>query len=834
MLRTRRPHRSATAPGSRPLLRRLAALATVATLLLAALPAPALAAEDLTMTARAMLQGHARVGAWMAIEVHLENGGPPVVGELRVTGGGNQGLTRVGRLVEVPTQSALTFILFSQPAQFGGALTVELVADGRRIVSQQVTYQVHEAAQLTIAIVAERPQAIAGKLPLQAAGRGVEGKFGVAPVIMALTPADLPDRVEGWSGLDRLIWQDVDSSVLTTDQLEALTAWLVAGGRLIIVGGTSSARALSAFPDAILPYRPSATVDAPPFALGSLVTGAPADASDVPALAGDLVRGTALATVGDRTIAAETAYGSGAVSLIGVDLTASWLGESSGTAALWQRLLPARNNTGAVLLDDSQLVNAVALLPSLALPPIGWLLLLLGAYIVLIGPVNYLVLRRLDKREWAWVTMPALIALFAVAAFGFGALLRGTDVLLNEVAIVRGAPGATVGSAQVYVGVFSPTRANYDLEVTGGALLGSPLVGDFSGDGSPLDILQGDPSRVRGLAVGFGSLRTVRAETTATVPLVEVDVRLVDGVLTGTITNRSETRLARPAIVLGGAVAVLDDLEPGETQNVNLRSIDQVPGFSLADRILGQNFFGGNMDDETRTMLVRRAVIDQLTYDPQFGYSGALSADTAVLLAWGEGALLDVRVAGETPRRTGTTLYYLPMRMAISGTTTFGAGLIRPSVVAIDAIDFYRDPWSISLGSGSVTMAYRPLSLEGTFSASKVEISLGFGGDQFDGTDGGPIEPLDEIPVFCPQPPAEQPEGCVPVPFDGAPEVEVFDLVANEWRRLPHMTMGERRTLVEPTRYVDAATGTILVRFVAESQQHVGFSFIVRLTGDVG
>src|SRR5438876_9181514 len=104
------------------------------------------------------------------------------------------------------------------------------------------------------------------------------------------------------------------------------------------------------------------------------------------------------------------------------------------------------------------MVNAVSQLPALALPPIGGLLALLVGYIVLIGPINYLVLRRLDRREWAWITMPILIALFAVGACGFGSVLRGSDIIVHEVAIVRGALDATGGSAQVYFGLLSPTR----------------------------------------------------------------------------------------------------------------------------------------------------------------------------------------------------------------------------------------------------------------------------------------------------------------------------------------------------------------------------------------
>src|SRR4029453_17887300 len=166
--------------------------------------------------------------------------------------------------------------------------------------------------------------------------------------------------------------------------------------------------------------------------------------------------------------------------------------------------------------DDSQIVGAVADLPALAVPPIPGLVLLLFGYIALIGPINYIVLKRLDKREWAWVTMPALIAIFAVGAYAFGSALRGSDVIVNEVAIVRGAPDAKEGAAQVYLGVFSPTRGTYQVALPGGALLSAPVLGNFfGGQGTILDVVQGDTAKVRNLSVGFGSLRTVRAETAA-------------------------------------------------------------------------------------------------------------------------------------------------------------------------------------------------------------------------------------------------------------------------------------------------------------------------------
>ncbi len=70
------------------------------------------------MEATVLLQGHARIGAWMAIDVHLKNDGPPISGELRLTGG-TQGRTRFGTQVEAPTQSDQTHRLYVQPPGFG-------------------------------------------------------------------------------------------------------------------------------------------------------------------------------------------------------------------------------------------------------------------------------------------------------------------------------------------------------------------------------------------------------------------------------------------------------------------------------------------------------------------------------------------------------------------------------------------------------------------------------------------------------------------------------------------------------------------------------------------
>jgi hypothetical protein len=817
-------------PSRRPLRRALILFASLVLALLAAVPAaPVAAAEGLTMEAHAMLQGHARAGTWMAIRVSLANDGPAIVGELRIAGGGS-GRTQFGTEVDLPTGSRKDFTLYAQPPSFGSNLDVTLVSGTATLDTVDVKFALHEPTQLVIGIVGEESNRIAGQLNLIAPQNGQQA------AIASLSLADLPDRVEAWAGLDRLIWQDIDAASLSTAQMAALRGWIAGGGRLIIAGGTAGPDVLAAFPDEILPYRPTATVDADPQSIAGLLGELPEDAAIFPAMAGELARGRPLAASGDRTIAAEAVYGTGSVTLLGFDPTTEWLAaDDEISGPLWRRLIPPRTGTTTTLNDDGQVVSALYNLPSLALPPIGGLIALLFGYIVLVGPVNYLVLRWLDRREWAWVTIPTLIAVFTVGAFGFGNALRGSDVILHEISIVRGAPGTTEGLAWSYIGVFSPTRSTYQIRVPGGALISSPMSGDLfnSTSSGPLDVLQGtETARVRNLSVPFGSLRAVRAEVATQVPLITADLRLENGRVVGVIRNQSDQVLMRPAVVLGASAQVLaGDLAPGAQANVDMR-LEQNPFAinQMSERIVGPVFHDPNMtfDSETQRKFVRRAIIDQLTYDQTTGMSNQFAGDSAMLLAWGDKTIVPMEVEGQTANRVGNVLYQVPVALTVSGKTTFRADLMRTSVVEVDAQFFSKEPWAISFGQGNVRLAFRPIPFDGRFTASRVIVGMGFGGEiGFGGLDPVALEPAPP----CPE------SGCeVKGDWDGLPEIELRDRATGEFIRFPHLAQGQIYTLKDPARWVDPSTGELEARFSNERPDGaggIGFQFSVQLEGDV-
>jgi hypothetical protein len=816
--------------------RRALAFAMGAGLVMALLLPCALAsaAGTVTLTARALVGGHTRVGAWSAIEVDVANDGPAVSGELRL-GASQQGASTYGALVDLPTGSRKRYLLYAQPSIFGHEIVVDLIAGDRQLATTKVPITVHDAYQPIVVVVAEDPSRIVPDVIA-----GLTNPNSPSPAVVGLTPADLPSRIEAWSAIDRLVWQDVDSSQLDEGQLAALQTWLGLGGRLIILGGSTGTTTLGSFPDAILPYRPLRTVDAAPADLATLLGGTNVVSGPLPALGGTLDQGTVLARSGDLVVAATRTIGQGSVTIVGIDPGGAGIRGSAAARALWRRLMP--QTVGAVvnplaLPDDSAIVSALNNLPAVGLPPIEQLLALLVAYIVLIGPVNYLVLRRLDRREWAWVTMPVLIIVFSVGAFGLGRLLKGSDTVINEIGIVRGAAGVETGLGQVYVGIFSPSRRSFDVSVGGGALLSNPTSMQQQGNvGLPLDILLGEPARLRGYEVGFGVLRGFRAETALPAPKIETTLSLGSGRLTGRVTNGSSSTLESAAIVFGSSVLPLGDLAAGTTATVDL-VLGTNAGFGqqLSDRILGSST--STDADQARILQTRRTVIDQMTvYSGKFtSTAGVLSGGTAMLVCWHSESPLSVDVGDDKVSRVGQTMYMLPLSVAISGSTVFPDELIRHTVISADSIDAMDQGGAFSLGHGSMTVEYAPPSFSGDFVPTALTIGMSQGDPSFQPKPGDvPVGPL----PAGQQPPQDDPlapPATAAAPGDGMPDIQLFDRTTGLWMQFAHLGPTAGIKVAEPARYVDGA-GRFLVRFVnriPEGQGSVYFLMSTVLEGTI-
>ena len=91
-------------------------------------------------------------------------------------------------------------------------------------------------------------------------------------------------------------------------------------------------------------------------------------------------------------------------------------------------------------------------------------------YILLVGPISYLILKRRQKWEWSWFIIPALALLFSGAIYAAGSSGRQTELTHYQVNVLDLIPGNRAAALESYSGLFIPRRGNLSLNATGPAL----------------------------------------------------------------------------------------------------------------------------------------------------------------------------------------------------------------------------------------------------------------------------------------------------------------------------------------------------------------------------
>lgn len=690
-------------------------------LLLGALLLPAVpvrAASSVDIEVRALAGGRYAVGGWMAIAVTLVNDGEPTQGDLAATT--EEGA--VQRFVEMPAGAHKVVMLYVKPEAFQRRITVQY-REPNGTVEAAVEVRVLEQSSNQFAIVGDG----AGTLRPQLSAADDIG----LPAPLALTIADIPERSEPLDGLSAIVWAD-DSAALTEAQRRAMERWVASGGQLVIVGGPDWQARTGGFTD-LLPLEDLSARDVVPHASLAAWSGAAAPPIEAATISTGALRDDARALIradDDTILVSMRTVGAGRVILVGSDLATDAYRGWEGSPRLWARLLP----TGAMLEQffggfpiaeeaANAMGTALGNLPSLEVPPAELLLVVIVGYILLIGPISYLVLRRLDRRELAWVTAPLLVVLFTACSFGIGTSLKGSAIIVNQISLIRTSSAGGSATVESYAGVFSPDRSTYDLTVEADALMSrlNPISFDGRPRASSADVVieQGDPAHMRGLAIGVFGFEAMRADAIVDyAPALSVTWRTEDGKTIGTITNDSEATVTDIAYISSssGGDMVAQELAPGDEAEFTIPTAN-LNGSSASDQVYG---FGGFNDqsDEQRRILMRRQVIDALV-----GFGGWMpgvelgmgAARGPYLIGWQDApGPVPVTVDGVESQRYSQAVEVISVR------PTLGPGEveIRPAQMAVGILSTDGDassagPGMIMLGDGSVTYSIA-LPLEAT------------------------------------------------------------------------------------------------------------------------
>lgn len=608
--------------------------------------------------------GAYRAGAWFPVTVTLSNSGPDLRGTLELRFRGAQSST-FSQTVELPHNARKQLVLpvASQDMQTGQlSADLTLRSDGAVVRRERINLNGFDSFVKVVGVISDH----SGALPELANMSTPEMGNGA---LVRFTSAGLPERAELLQTFSVLFVHAADTSVWSAGQRAALQSWIISGGQLVVGGDPQVARGLSD----LLPATFEEAGDQS--SLGGLGDASGwrvrADAPTVSVLRLTPAPGAQVVLRDDNDLPLVVRRWSGLGLTVMTSFGLETVREAGDAAAFWPNVLRLNigQNWGAVALRSSgrQVLEAALQLPGLQLPSPLALLGFLLLYILIVGPLNYLLLRRLQRREWAYLTVPLVVLLFSAGAYLWGTLGRGTSPTITELTVVQVLPEGTRGQATTFLALFSPARRSYSVEAQPEALV-SNLEQPWQNTEGALDIVFGEQAvSVPEVLVDVGGVRTLSAEHSVAVPQLEISRAVGNQV---TIRNRGDQQIEQLALVNGaGLVQALPALEPGQERAVVFNTngttsfgmgandtLDRDRVFEQLSSVLFPAASGG-FDPRVEDVNGEMTVIDPA--EGQEGPSRVLPdpAQELYVFGWQSQPTLAVTLNGQQTTSTGEALY---------------------------------------------------------------------------------------------------------------------------------------------------------------------------------
>ena len=614
---------------------------------------------NVTLDARIGFDGHCKDGYWLPVHVEVENTGADLTATVRVSyKNSNNGETSTSMEIELPSVSRKEFFLYIFPQGYLRDFNVSLL-DGTRVLEKvNLTANCVTAENMIFGVISDNP----GAFDVLGDVKPLTGFARVAH----LGISDLPDNAQTWSALDALVISNTDTSTLTAEQKGALETWIASGGKLLVTGGVRWQGTVAGLAD-FLPIEVNRTQTVFDLSALQAYVGNQSPLESGAVLSVGSRRGDADVLVEQDRIPVliQKQFGFGTVYFLAADPALQPLSAWDGMAELYIRLLAYRaptprwfGNAGWYSYTANQALGAI---PVLGLPSIFYITCLLGIYVLIIGPLNYFILRRMKRRELAWVTIPALVIFFSGLSYGTGFLYRGTTPILNRLVVAQAWDGVDQARVRALVGVFSPARARYDLEAALN-FLPSPFAGengDAQSNNNWMLTQDGAITILPDVRVEIGGMKAVTLD--GTIPALPISHNLVleigktSPLLTGNILNQSEYTLRDALIVTPGRWERLGDFAPGRSKDVivSLAASSTGPDFYSQDAmtILGLDYQDFQTDvDEARRYAFFQTILGY-EYERPAGNWGVF------LMGWVDKSVLPVGLRGKRSDSFDTMLY---------------------------------------------------------------------------------------------------------------------------------------------------------------------------------
>ena len=397
-------------------------------------------------------------------------------------------------------------------------------------------------------------------------------------------------------------------------------------------------------------------------------------------------------------------------------------------------------------------------------PPSPWLLLvLLLGYLIILGPVRFLLVRWHKRRDWNWRIVLSSIVIFSLLSYGLAIQQKGASILSNRVSIIQLNQGGSSAYITTYLGTFVLDQGDYQVHIPGNGLIQPSSDQQFnngsSADSEPITtIIPGqNGTEVNLQGVSFSTVSSLLSEQDLKMPGgITARLTLASGTLIGTVTNRLSYPLRDVYVLMNNNFVRIGDLLAGQSAQVHLKLNSSIanPAMTLADQIaesyqlptpysaIAENNGSSHQDELQRHLAILSALSGEGEYaytscsfgsckgisvvssylprlkGPALGTTNSsdpllVAGSAATLIGWADpssqstNTTNNVTVNSTSPSGLQETLVQAPLNVFFSGSLTLPPDFITGQIINVQGNSVQIQPTgAYTLTTGNLTFEF--------------------------------------------------------------------------------------------------------------------------------
>jgi len=438
--------------------------------------------------------------SWFPVTCEIQNEGPAFNAIVEITGGqfGNGQARYIA--VELPTHTKKRFTVpLYCTSRYRVTVDARLMNEKHKVIAERLNVEARAVVDWQSPLIASLSRTHGGAAALP---EGSGKNSPTRPVATHLSPDLFPDNPLTLESISALYLHSARAVELKVPQVNALLAWVHNGGHLIlaveqpgdvngvpwlkgflpcVIGDVTTRKEHSALQQwvsaksdqrtlRIAKTKPNQPPHVDPFT--TLLNDPAFDSADLPAVTTTLRDGTVLIGSADAPFAVSAPRGRGQITVLlfspELEPFRSWKNKNWFWAKLTEvpvEWLASENvaNSGSMSLDG--VFGAMVDSKQIRKLPVGWLLLLLLAYLVVIGPLDQYWLKKINKQMLTWITFPSYVVLFSLLIYFIGYKLRSGEMEWNELHVVDVTPHGDRADlrGRTFCSAYSPANAKYEV-----------------------------------------------------------------------------------------------------------------------------------------------------------------------------------------------------------------------------------------------------------------------------------------------------------------------------------------------------------------------------------